>query len=100
MKYSRAAAVIAGSVVALGAASPAFAADTTRMPAMSLGGGLDRALASAPDPGLGDAESTVGSVASTATGLNNVKGKAPEQLLRTAASATPMLGGVSLGGAG
>ncbi|MFF3324590.1 hypothetical protein [Streptomyces sp. NPDC002889] len=96
MKHSRAAAIIAGSVVAMGVASPAFAAGTTQMPPMSLTGGLDRALASSPAVDAHDAGSMVDSAATTATDLNNARSKAPEKLLKQAASATPMLGGISL----
>ncbi|MBO8190033.1 hypothetical protein [Streptomyces spirodelae] len=46
MKYRRTAAAIAGSVVALGAASPAFASGPPVGPRASLNGGLDYALGS------------------------------------------------------
>ncbi|MEU0985397.1 hypothetical protein [Streptomyces sp. NPDC005953] len=96
MKYTRVAAIIAGSVAALGAASPAMAA-TSGMPPMSLNGGLAHAVSETPllNGGSGDA---VKDVADTATGLNQVKGDAPQHVLRTASELTPLLGGVELGG--
>ncbi|MCB5911572.1 hypothetical protein [Streptomyces pinistramenti] len=44
MKYAKSAAVVAGSVMALGAAAPAFAAGPAAPPTMSLNGGLTDAL--------------------------------------------------------
>ncbi|MGW7289663.1 hypothetical protein ACWGH4_29745, partial [Streptomyces sp. NPDC054847] len=97
MKYSKAAAIIAGSVAALGAASPAFAAGAAGMPPMSLNGGVAEVVSSLPDMETVEAGPTVNEVAGRATELNNVKGDAPGQVLKTAGSLTPMLGGVSLG---
>ena len=97
MKYSRVAAIVAGSVVAMGA-SPAFAASTTPMPPMSLNGGLETLAGSAPALDLTDGRSAVNSVADTATDLNNVKGATPQQTLETVGEVTPLLGGVELGG--
>ncbi|MBT2365048.1 hypothetical protein J7E88_06880 [Streptomyces sp. ISL-10] len=99
MKYSRAAAVLAGSVAALGAATPAFAAHSAGMPPMSLNGGLGQVAAAVPQ--LADATragAALGQVGDVATDLNTIRGNAPEQVLKTAAATTPMLGGVSLGG--
>ncbi|MGW3625775.1 hypothetical protein [Streptomyces sp. NPDC000880] len=96
MKYSRVAAIVAGSVVAMGA-SPAFAASTTPMPPMSLNGGLET-LGSASALNLADGRSAVNSLADAATDLNNVKGTAPQQVLKSAGEVTPLLGGVELGG--
>ncbi|MEU1893264.1 hypothetical protein [Streptomyces pristinaespiralis] len=98
MKYSKAAAIIAGSVAALGAASPAFAAGSAGMPPMSLNGGVAELVTALPEMESVEAGSAVNQVADSATELNNVKGDAPEQVLKTADSLTPMLGGVSLGG--
>ncbi|ALC21201.1 hypothetical protein ACH46N_27250 [Streptomyces pristinaespiralis] len=98
MKYSKAAAIIAGSVAALGAASPAFAAGSAGMPPMSLNGGVAELVTALPEMESVEAGSAVNQVADSATELNNVKGDAPEQVLKTAGSLTPMLGGVSLGG--
>ncbi|MGW6458594.1 hypothetical protein ACWF94_22220 [Streptomyces sp. NPDC055078] len=97
MKYTRVAAVIAGSVAALGVASPAMAANAPAMPPMSLNGGLAEATAATPllNGGSGN---VVKDVVDTATSLNNVRGDVPEHALKTAASLTPMLGGISMGG--
>ncbi|QIP84919.1 hypothetical protein GLX30_13765 [Streptomyces sp. Tu 2975] len=98
MKYSKAAAIIAGSVAALGAASPAFAAGSADMPPMSLNGGVAELATALPQMDSVEAGSAANQAASSVTELNNVKGDAPEQALRTAGSLTPMLGGLSLGG--
>lgn len=99
MKYSRAAVILAGSVTALGVAAPAFAADSAGMPPMSLNGGLGEVVSSIPQMEDGTyAVTALDQVGDVATDLKNVKGKAPEQVLETAAATTPMLGGVSLGG--
>lgn len=100
MKYSRVAAIVAGSVVAMGAAAPAVAAGTTPTP-MSLDGGLSsglETLGSTPALDLTSPRSAVSSVADTAMEVNNVKGDVPQQALKTAAQLTPLLGGVELGG--
>lgn len=97
MKHSRIAALVVGSVAVIGSASPALAADMTAMPPMSLNGGLTKALSSTQDLGQADT-SAVTDIARTVTDLNNVKGQAPQQVLKSAASLTPMLGGVELGG--
>ncbi|MFI1398416.1 hypothetical protein [Streptomyces sp. NPDC020681] len=96
MKYTRVAAIIVGSVAAMGAASPALAATTAPMPPMSLNGGLADTLPSAPLPN--GSESVVTDAADTAMNLNNIKGDVPQQVLKTAAGLTPLLGGVELGG--
>jgi len=99
MKYSRAAVILAGSVAALGAATPAFAADSAGMPPMSLNGGLGEVVSSVPQLEDGaHAVTALGQVGDVATDLNDLKGKAPGQVLETATATTPMLGGVPLGG--
>ncbi|MFE0426489.1 hypothetical protein [Streptomyces sp. NPDC058953] len=96
MKYARVAALVVGSVAAVGAAAPASAATPPAMPPMSLNGGLNHVVGEMPllNGGSGNA---VKDVADTAMQLNSVKGQAPEKVLKTAAGATPMLGGISLG---
>ncbi|MCX4680456.1 MULTISPECIES: hypothetical protein [unclassified Streptomyces] len=95
MKYAKTAALVAGSMVALGTAAPAFAVTDTA-PNFSLDSGLNQVMASAPqavDPlidtvgGAAEAvhkEGTVGKLANGATGV--------------AETAAPLLGGVPLGG--
>lgn len=94
MKYAKSAALVAGSVVALGTAAPAFAVTTTTAPSFSLDGGVNQITAAAPqavDPVLdtvsGAAErlhedGTVAKVAGQATGA--------------ASGAAPLLGGLPL----
>ncbi|MFI6287051.1 hypothetical protein ACIBCM_20265 [Streptomyces sp. NPDC051018] len=96
MKYSRVAAVIVGSVTAIGAAAPAMAATPSAMPPMSLNGGLAHTLSSTPllNGGSGN---VVQDAATTAIDLNNVRGDAPQQVLKSAGELTPLLGGVELG---
>ncbi|MFF8842663.1 hypothetical protein ACF08N_07990 [Streptomyces sp. NPDC015127] len=100
MKHSRAAAILAGSFAAMGAATPAFAAEQAAMPPMSLNNGVAEVVSA----GVSQLEETakpgaaLGKVTDTVTDLNSVKGNAPEQVLKTAAATTPMLGGISLGG--
>ncbi|AZK96171.1 MULTISPECIES: hypothetical protein [Streptomyces] len=100
MKYSsRVAVIIAGSVAAVGAAAPAMAATAAppAMPPMSLNGGLTHIVEQSPllNGGSGN---VVKDAAETAMQLNSIKGQAPERILKTAAGATPMLGGISVGG--
>ena len=96
MKYSRVAAIVAGSVAAMGAASPAIAATTAPMPPMSLNGGLAHTVSQTPL--LNGDESMVTGIADTATELKNAKGGAPGKVLKAAHEVTPLLGGVGLGG--
>ncbi|MEU9762917.1 hypothetical protein [Streptomyces sp. NPDC047985] len=96
MKYVKSAAFVAGSVVALGTAAPAFAVTDATSPHFSLDGGINQVSASAPqavDPIVdtlgGAAESmhkngTVTELAGRATGV--VK------------DAAPLLGGLPVGG--
>ncbi|MCX0246901.1 hypothetical protein [Streptomyces drozdowiczii] len=83
MKYAKSAALLAGSVVALGTAAPAFAVTTPTAPNFSLDGGVNQVTAAAPqvvDTVSGAAErlhedGTVAKVAGQATGA--AKGAAP-----------------------
>lgn len=96
MKNLRVAAIVAGSVAAMGAASPAIAATAAPMPPMSLNGGLAHAFGQTPL--LNGDESMVTNIADTATDLKNAKSGAPGKVLKTAHEVTPLLGGVGLGG--
>ncbi|WP_405778503.1 hypothetical protein [Streptomyces sp. NBC_00859] len=97
MKYAKAAALVAGSMMAIGAgaaaATPAFAAEGPAMPPMSLNGGLGQA-AEALSQG---AAVPVTGVAETADSVVSGKGDAPEKVMGLVGQATPMLGGVQLG---
>ncbi|MEV6649261.1 hypothetical protein [Streptomyces sp. NPDC051219] len=105
MKYAKVAAIVAGSVVALGGATPAFAANSASIPPMSLNG----ALAETPLTtgtvmrAVEEQGSVVKSVADAAGGLKKVHDNAPSEVLKTTgavAKSTPMLGGIDLGAQG
>ncbi|CAL9460192.1 hypothetical protein SUDANB120_02625 [Streptomyces sp. enrichment culture] len=112
MKLTKVAAVLAGSVAALGASTGAFAAENTAaMPPMSLTGGATEAFdALAPvteqlpttvGNGIAEQGETVDKVVGTAQHLNKVRNNAPGELLGLANQATqasPLLGGVQLNG--
>ncbi|MFD7627920.1 hypothetical protein ACFV7Q_18120 [Streptomyces sp. NPDC059851] len=114
MKLSKVAAVVAGSVAALGASAPAFAADgAAAMPPMSLTGGATQAFDSlAPvteslpqtlGNGLAEQGQTVDKVVGTAQRVNEIRNDAPGEVLGLANGATkasPLLGGVQLNGGG
>ncbi|MBW5483933.1 hypothetical protein [Streptomyces bambusae] len=110
MKYTKVAAAVAGSLAALGAASPAFA-ETPAAPSMSLTGGLTETLnAAAPvsaglpqtvGNGLAEQNDTVNQVVGAVQDVNKVKNNAPGQVLNSAnvvGKVAPMLGGVHLNG--
>ncbi|QTZ93302.1 hypothetical protein [Streptomyces auratus] len=94
MKYAKSAAVVAGSVMALGVAAPAFAAQPGA-PTMSLNGGLADALSEKQldghqlTPLLNTVKATEGKVRSTNAKklLRGVSGTAKK---------TPLLGGLPL----
>ncbi|MFJ7592099.1 hypothetical protein ACIQZO_33000 [Streptomyces sp. NPDC097617] len=112
MKLTKIAAVVVGSVAALGASTTAFAAETTAaMPPMSLTGGVTETLNSVgpvseslPQTvgnGLAEQGDTVNKVVGTAQKVNKVRNDVPGTVLGVANGATqsnPMLGGVQLNG--
>ncbi|MFI8261489.1 MULTISPECIES: hypothetical protein [unclassified Streptomyces] len=112
MKLTKVAAVIAGSVAALGASAPAFAAAApVAMPPMSLTSGATEAFDSlAPvteqlpqtlSNGVAEQGETVTKVVDTAQRVNKVRNNAPGEVLKVADGATqasPLLGGVKLNG--
>ncbi|MFJ6609391.1 hypothetical protein ACIQPT_03845 [Streptomyces sp. NPDC091289] len=96
MKYAKTAALVAGSVAALGAAAPAFAATDAMAPNFSLDRGLNQVMASAPqvvDPLV----ETVGDTTETVSKDGTV-GKLAGEATGVAEGAAPLLGGVPLGG--
>ncbi|MFG2558825.1 hypothetical protein [Streptomyces sp. NPDC048496] len=96
MKYAKTAALVAGSVVALGTAAPAFAATTATAPGFSLDGGVNQVLEAAPQ-GVDPVVDTV----SGATGSVQKKGSVTMvagQAAGAAQEAAPLLGGMPLGG--
>jgi hypothetical protein len=113
MKLTKVAAVVVGSLAALGAASPSFAAGApAEMPPMSLTGGATEALntlapvtESLPQTvsnGVAEQGDTVGKVVQTAQGVNKIRNDVPGTALAVANSATQaspeLLGGVQLNG--
>ncbi|MCJ1679073.1 hypothetical protein MTF65_17355 [Streptomyces sp. APSN-46.1] len=112
MKLTKVAAVVAGSVAALGASAPAFAADApAQMPPMSLTSGATEVVnavnpvsESLPEI-LGDALAEQGEgvnkVVGTVQNVNKVRNNVPGEVLKVANGATqasPLLGGVKLNG--
>ncbi|OKJ37347.1 hypothetical protein [Streptomyces sp. CB01580] len=96
MKYAKSAAFVAGSVVALGTAAPAFAVTNTTTPDFSLTGGVNQVMASAPqasDPLI----DTVGGAAEKMHKQGTVT-KLTDQATGAAKGAVPLLGGLPVGG--
>ncbi|MFM9372857.1 hypothetical protein [Streptomyces sp. Da 82-17] len=102
MKYSKAAAAVAGSVMALGTAAPALAADHVgKIPPMSLNGAVEDTLSSGLDlqhlqaqQGISNQDGgPLKTVTDAAGGLTKGNG-APQQLLGKAA---PLIGGLPAG---
>ncbi|KJY44326.1 MULTISPECIES: hypothetical protein [unclassified Streptomyces] len=112
MKLTKVAAVIAGSVAALGASAPAFAADAPAvMPPTSLTGGatetfdslapVTESLPQTLGNGLAEQGEAVTQVVDTAQRVNQVRNNAPAEVLEVANGLTqvsPLLGGVKLNG--
>ncbi|MER5929562.1 hypothetical protein [Streptomyces sp. NPDC002054] len=114
MKYSKAAAVVAGSVAALAASAvaPALAADGGTMPPMSLNGGVTDTLnAAAPvtanlpqyvGAGLAEQAETVEPVLGAVEDVNKLRNTAsPGKVLESAnlvGQVAPMLGGLHVNG--
>ncbi|MEU9063809.1 hypothetical protein AB0D13_34370 [Streptomyces sp. NPDC048430] len=95
MKYAKTAAFVAGSVVALGTAAPAFAAPATS-PTLSLTTGVNHLMASTPqiiDPVV----DTVGS-ATKKVHEDGTVSKLAGEATGVAAGAAPLIGGLPVGG--
>ncbi len=106
MKYSKAAAVVVGSVMALGATAPAFAAEGAGdMPPMSLDGALADTLSSGTldtEPlhalqGVSKDGDPLKPVTDAAGGLSAVQ-DAPQTVVGAAKPIAPLLGGLQAGG--
>ncbi|MFI9628335.1 hypothetical protein [Streptomyces sp. NPDC052042] len=96
MKYAKSAAFVAGSVVALGTAAPAFAATGATAPNLSLNGGINQVVASAPQA-VDPVVDTVGGAAESMHKHGTVT-KLADQATGAAKGAAPMLGGLPVGG--
>ncbi|MDI3422978.1 hypothetical protein [Streptomyces luteolus] len=102
MKYSKVAAAVAGSVMALGTAAPALADDHVgNIPPMSLNGAVNDTLSSGLDAkhlqaqqGISNSEGgPLKPVTDVAGGLTQ-SGGVPQQVLGTVGQAAPLLGGL------
>ncbi|PZT77422.1 MULTISPECIES: hypothetical protein [unclassified Streptomyces] len=99
MKYAKSAALVAGSVIALGTAAPAFAVVATpTAPSFSLDGGVNQVIAAAPqvvDPVVG----AVNSVSDTTDRLHEdgTVAKVAGQTTGAVQDAAPLLGGLPAG---
>lgn len=112
MKLTKVAAVVAGSVAALGATAPAFAAEAPNVsPSMSLTSGVtdtlnavnpvSQALPQTLGNGLAEQGEAVNKVVGTVQDINKVRNNVPGEVMKLANGATqgsPMLGGVKLNG--
>lgn len=96
VKYAKTAALIAGSVAALGTAAPAFAVTTATAPNFSLDGGVNQLVAEAPKA-VGPIVDTVGGAADSLNKKGTVT-KVAAQATGAAKGAGPLIGGLPLGG--
>ncbi|MEE1749985.1 MULTISPECIES: hypothetical protein [unclassified Streptomyces] len=96
MKYAKTAAFVAGSVVALGTAAPAFAVTNATAPNFSLNGGLNQVVESAPQA----VDPIVDTVSGAAKSVqkNGTVTKLAGQATGAAKGAAPLMGGLPLGG--
>ncbi len=99
VKYAKTVALVAGSVAALGAATPAFAATPTA-PRISLTGGVNELTSTVPtipDQVVNPVVDTVGRTAERAREGDPVS-KSAEAVTTVARTAGPLMGGLPLGG--
>ncbi|WP_405683520.1 hypothetical protein [Streptomyces sp. NBC_00057] len=96
MKYAKTAESVAGSVVALGTAAPAFAVTTATAPDLSLNGAVDQVVGSAPQA-VDPIVDTVGSAADSAQKNGTVTNPAG-RTTGAAKGAAPLTAGLPLGG--
>ncbi|MER5552420.1 hypothetical protein ABT001_12160 [Streptomyces sp. NPDC002793] len=99
MKYAKTVALVAGSVAALGAAAPAFAATPTA-PRISLTTGVNQlssTLPTVPDQVVNPVVDAVGHTAEKVREDGTVA-KSADAVTGVAEAAGPLLGGLSIGG--
>ncbi len=96
VKYAKTAAFVAGSVVALGTAAPAFAVTNATAPSFSLDGGVNQVVAAAPQA-VDPVVDTVGGAADALQKDGTVT-KVAGQATGAAKSAAPLMGGLPIGG--
>ncbi|MEU3227288.1 hypothetical protein ABZ695_29550 [Streptomyces sp. NPDC006976] len=94
MKYAKSAALVAGSVVALGTAAPAFAVTTPTAPNFSLDSGVNQVVEAAPQA----VDPVLDTVSGAADSLhrNGTVTKVADQATGAAKDAAPLLGGLPL----
>ncbi|MFJ6854286.1 hypothetical protein ACIQM3_27845 [Streptomyces sp. NPDC091271] len=100
MKYAKTVAVVAGSVAALGAAAPAFAATTPTAPKLSLTTGVNELTSTAPqipDQVVNPVVDAVGQTAEAVSEDGTIS-KSADAVNGVADAAGPLLGGLPLGG--
>jgi hypothetical protein len=90
VKYSKVAAVVAGSVMAVGVGAPAFAADSSRAPAMptSINGGVDQLLEAQPLQKAVDGTHVENALGTVTRSADSLRGSGAGALLGQAAGAT------------
>ncbi|MFB4421054.1 hypothetical protein C5F59_008165 [Streptomyces sp. QL37] len=100
MKYAKTVAVVAGSVAALGAAAPAFAANTPTAPRMSLTTGVNELTSTAPQIPDQVVNPVVDAVGQTAEAVHEdgTISRSADAVTGVAEAAGPLLGGLPLGG--
>ncbi|WP_327372190.1 hypothetical protein [Streptomyces sp. NBC_01217] len=96
MKYAKTAAFVAGSVVALGTAAPAFAVTTATAPNFSLNGGVNQVVDSAPQA-VDPVVDAIGGAADSVQ-KNGTVTKLAGQATGAAKGAAPLMGGLPIGG--
>lgn len=96
VKYAKTAAFVAGSVVALGTAAPAFAVTNATAPTFSLDGGVNQVVAAAPQA-VDPVVDTVGGAAESLQKDGTVT-KVADQATGAVKGAAPLMGGLPVGG--
>ncbi|MFE3516464.1 hypothetical protein [Streptomyces sp. NPDC059166] len=100
MKYAKTAALVAGSVAAVGASAPAFAATVPTAPRMSLTTGVDELTATVPripDRAVNPLVDAAGETARTLR-EDGLVSRSAQTASGVADSAGSLLGGLPLGG--
>ncbi|MFE4454673.1 hypothetical protein [Streptomyces sp. NPDC056796] len=100
MKYAKTAALVAGSVAALGAAGPAVAATTPTAPRMSLTTGVNELTSTAPQIPDRVVNPVVDAVGQTAEAVHEdgTVSRSADAVGKVAEAAGPLLGGLPVGG--
>ncbi|MET7367449.1 hypothetical protein ABZS61_16645 [Streptomyces sp. NPDC005566] len=100
MKYAKTAALVAGSVAALGTAAPAFAVTTATAPHFSLTSGVNEISSTTPQLADQVVNPVVGAVGDTTEAVqeDGTVSKLADGATGAARSAGPLLGGLPLGG--